>query len=280
MTSTATPPVENAPNETAAATAVADGAIAVLPSIDLEQAKTDLASLTAQAKDAFAESGNAFAKAARALARIRDEKLLDAVHGVDEKGKPNLTFEQFCENEFGVTRDMGDKYARAGLIYNRIIQDLGSDAEQLALPTAETQLRPLGKLLKSDPKKKLFGKVWVEALAEGEKKGFVNKPTVDNVRTALTRKARSFAPNGSTTSGTRGPKTREVHLTDESTAAQKALAELVKSYSDVPVATFRSILLDGIRHAAKHNVTASVVEQDLDALLNPPAETVPEEQNS
>lgn len=271
-TITETPAVTNGAGDVESATNVADGAIAVVASVDLEQAKTDLASLTETAREGFQQAEGAFVKAAKALARIRDEKLLDAVYGVNDKGKPNKPFDAFLAEEFGVTRDAGDKLARAGLIYARIEQDLGPEAAQLALPTSETQLRPMGRLLKSDPKKKLFGKVWKSALAEAEKKGgIVSKPSAEHVRTALTKSARSFAPTGSTRPSASSRREAQVHVADEASPLDKALAEILKSYSDVPVATLRSILLDGIRLAAKHNVTASVVEQSLDSLLNPPA---------
>lgn len=254
---TPAPPAEETP-----------GDIVVIDSKALEQAKADLASLTEQAREGLSQFESGFVKAARAVSRIRDEKLVEAVFG------PEKSFADYCAENFSISRDVGDKYARAGLIYDRIVADLGTEAENLALPVGEYQLRPMGKLLKSDPKKKLFGKVWKESIVKAEKKGgFVAKPTAEDVREAISSKAKDFAVSGSGAGGkgrSTTPAKREVYLAEDASDLDKAVAALIQSYDDVPVGTLRSIIVDAIKLASKHSVNASAVEQTINAVTTAP----------
>jgi hypothetical protein len=239
--------VEAVEADTAEAVNTTDIVVPVFTSEELAEAQERLDNLTTEALAAINAGKASFVTASEILLVIREERLVE--------NTTELSFAEYCEAKFGITRDYADKYIRAGRVYQRITTDLpASQRKDLPLPTTEGQIRPLAKLLKSEPKDKLIGKVWKSAVAGAKtrKKGVVINPSQDDVTKAVDKVAPPKAKpvNGSTKAGT--PKAEKpVEGTFPKDSPEAKILALHKSYDEVPLGTFLDILLDGVKLGEK-----------------------------
>jgi hypothetical protein len=89
----------------------------------------DLLQLEKQVKTAFFLAG-------MALAQINQRKLFQGTHA---------SFEDYCRDKFGYSRDYAYLIIGAAKIYQNLADNLPTNGRQLPLPTSERQLRPLVK---------------------------------------------------------------------------------------------------------------------------------------
>lgn len=239
----------------------------VAPPVDA-QALASLNALTDEAQEAlaaeqagFALAGEAFHKAARAIRDIRDGKLVEKAGIVDEDGVTPLTFAQYVVRNFNRTSDLGDKYARAGNVLDRLQKELGDDIAKFPLPLTEGATRPMGKLLaQSKGNSKKLSTAYKQAfnLAEtaAKKDGFVPTvviPSASQVKAAVTDQVRSSGVNGST----KAPKTPSGNTDGVAAKLRKIHAD---NFAHVEWATFISIVAETaeVAHVAAKGVLRTI----------------------
>ena len=217
-----------------------------------------LNTLTDEAQAAFVASSQAadtsaqaFWTAAEAIRVIREEKLVEAVHG------DALSFADYCVQHFNVSRDLGDKYVRAGQVIARLRKELGEDAP---LPKSEGVTRLLGAALNADKngRKKLTSKVWTTANDEAQKRadekatkgGFVAPVASVTVKDVTLARKAVLPVNGST----QAPRDNTDHL---SAKLRKIHAE---SFAQIEWATFISIVAETaeVAHVAAKGILRSI----------------------
>ena len=109
----------------------------------------------------------------RALQELRDRRLYRSTHS---------SFEQYCRDRFGFSRDSAYMKIRASQVYDNITNYLPTNGRQIPLPTIGRQLRSIAKA-KLDPE--VEAQAWVEAVDEAGGKipsGRIVKDVVQRIR--------------------------------------------------------------------------------------------------
>ena len=109
----------------------------------------------------------------RALRELQDRRLYRSTHS---------SFEQYCRDRFGFSRDSAHLKIRASQVYDNITSYLPTNGRQIPLPTNERQLRSLAKA-KLVPETE--AQVWVNAVNEAGGKlpsGRIVKNIVQRIR--------------------------------------------------------------------------------------------------
>lgn len=115
----------------------------------------------------------AFYEAGKALMELRDRRLYRSTH---------RTFEEYCKDRFGYSRDAAYLKISATEVYENIQKFLPTIGRQIPMPTNERQLRPLAKA-ELEPNKQ--ASVWEQAVDQVGGKvpsGRVVKDIVDKIR--------------------------------------------------------------------------------------------------
>jgi hypothetical protein len=115
----------------------------------------------------------AFFEAGKALMELRDRRLYRSTH---------RTFEEYCKDRFGYSRDAAYLKISATEVYENIQKFLPTNGRQIPMPTNERQLRPLAKA-ELEPNKQ--ASVWEQAVDQAGGKvpsGRVVKDVVDRIR--------------------------------------------------------------------------------------------------
>ncbi|MBD2364750.1 hypothetical protein H6G36_26860 [Anabaena minutissima FACHB-250] len=115
----------------------------------------------------------AFYEAGKALTELRDRRLYRSTH---------RTFEEYCKDRFGYSRDAAYLKISATAVYENIQKFLPTIGRQIPMPTNERQLRPLAKA-ELEPNKQ--ASVWEQAVDQAGGKvpsGRVVKDVVDRIR--------------------------------------------------------------------------------------------------
>ncbi len=115
----------------------------------------------------------AFYSAGRALRELRSRRLYRSTH---------KTFEEYCRDRFGFTRDSAYLKIRAADVYENLEQNLPTNGRHLPLPTNERQLRHLAKA-KLEPA--VQAEVWQQAVSSAGGKvpsGRIVKDIVQRIR--------------------------------------------------------------------------------------------------
>ncbi|MEA5567609.1 hypothetical protein [Anabaena sp. UHCC 0399] len=115
----------------------------------------------------------AFYEAGKALMELRDRRLYRSTH---------RTFEEYCKDRFGYSRDAAYLKISATEVYENIQKFLPTIGRQIPMPTNERQLRPLAKA-ELEPNKQ--ASVWEQAVDQAGGKvpsGRVVKDVVDRIR--------------------------------------------------------------------------------------------------
>lgn len=150
-----------------------DGTQDVLTEEQVADATALLGTLTADAKAGLDTAANGFEQAAKAIKRIREEKLVETAQPTDDKGNV-LDFKAYCERHFALDRAAADRYAQAA----DVIAAIRKHAPETPLPAGEGQTRKLATLLKRPQGAKEIGKVWKTATDKAaEVKGVRAIPT-------------------------------------------------------------------------------------------------------
>jgi hypothetical protein len=96
----------------------------------------------------------AFFEAGKALMELRDRKLYRSTH---------RTFEEYCKDRFGYSRDTAYLKLSATVVYDNIQKYLPTIGRQIPMPTNERQLRDLAK---ADFEPSVQADVWQQAVEE------------------------------------------------------------------------------------------------------------------
>ncbi|QLE59607.1 hypothetical protein [Nostoc sp. TCL26-01] len=115
----------------------------------------------------------AFYEAGKALMELRDRKLYRSTH---------KTFEEYCRDRFGYSRDAAYLKISATTVYENLQKYLPTNGRQIPMPSNERQLRPLAKA-ELEPNEQ--ASVWEQAVDKVGGKvpsGRVVKDIVDKIR--------------------------------------------------------------------------------------------------
>ncbi|MGF1988836.1 MAG: hypothetical protein RMY62_013340 [Nostoc sp. ZfuVER08] len=130
------------------------------------QEQRDRAQLEEKVETAFYEAG-------KALMELRDRRLYRSTH---------KTFEEYCRDRFGYSRDAAYLKISATTVYENIQKYLPTNGRQIPLPTSERQVRSLAKAELEPPQQ---AHVWEQAVQEAGNKipsGRIVKDVVDRIR--------------------------------------------------------------------------------------------------
>ncbi|MBD2616062.1 hypothetical protein VF14_36445 [Nostoc linckia z18] len=130
------------------------------------QEQRDRARLEEKVETAFYEAG-------KALMELRDRRLYRSTH---------KTFEEYCRDRFGYSRDAAYLKISATSVYENIQKYLPTNGRQIPLPTSERQVRSLAKAELEPPQQ---AHVWEQAVQEAGNKipsGRIVKDVVDRIR--------------------------------------------------------------------------------------------------
>ncbi|BAB78323.1 hypothetical protein ACN23B_28160 (plasmid) [Anabaena sp. FACHB-709] len=115
----------------------------------------------------------AFVEAGKALMELRDRRLYRNTH---------KTFEEYCRDRFGYSRDAAYLKMSATNVYENIQKHLPTNGRQIPMPTNERQLRSLAK---AELEPKVQAKVWRQAVQEAKGKtpsGRIVQDVIDRIR--------------------------------------------------------------------------------------------------
>ncbi|MBD2498205.1 hypothetical protein H6G75_28370 [Nostoc sp. FACHB-280] len=116
---------------------------------------------------------HAFYEAGKALRELRDRRLYRSTH---------KTFEEYCRDRFGYSRDAAYLKISATTVYENIQKNLPTIGQQIPLPSSERQLRSVAKA-ELEPAQQAY--VWQQAVQEAEEKipsGRIVQSVVDKIR--------------------------------------------------------------------------------------------------
>ncbi|MFN6562452.1 MAG: hypothetical protein RMY28_022035 [Nostoc sp. ChiSLP01] len=116
---------------------------------------------------------HAFYEAGKALTELRDRRLYRSTH---------KTFEEYCRDRFGYSRDAAYLKISATTVYENIQKYLPTNGRQIPLPSSERQLRSVAKA-ELEPTQQAT--VWQQAVKEAGGKipsGRIVKDVVDRIR--------------------------------------------------------------------------------------------------
>ncbi|BBD62943.1 hypothetical protein NIES2109_57930 (plasmid) [Nostoc sp. HK-01] len=115
----------------------------------------------------------AFYAAGKALMELRDRRLYRSTH---------KTFEEYCRDRFGYSRDAAYLKMTATTVYENLQKHLPTIGRQIPLPTSERQVRSLAKA-ELEPSQQAY--VWEQAVEEAGNKipsGRIVQSVVDKIR--------------------------------------------------------------------------------------------------
>jgi len=128
----------------------------------------------------------AFVEAGKALMELRSRRLYRSTH---------KTFEEYCRDRFGYSRDAAYLKISATTVYENIQKYLPTNGRQIPLPTSERQVRSLAKAELEPPQQ---AHVWEQAVQEAGNKipsGRIVKDVVDRIR-EQTKIPNPYRPGG------------------------------------------------------------------------------------
>ncbi len=115
----------------------------------------------------------AFLEAGQALMELRDRRLYRSTH---------RTFEEYCRERFGYSRDAAYLKISATAVYENLQKFLPTNGQQIPMPTNERQLRFLAK---AELEPAVQANVWQQAVEQAGNKipsGRIVKDVVDKIR--------------------------------------------------------------------------------------------------
>ncbi|MBE9209885.1 hypothetical protein IQ244_25995 [Nostoc sp. LEGE 06077] len=115
----------------------------------------------------------AFYAAGKALMELRDRRLYRSTH---------KTFEEYCRDRFGYSRDAAYLKMSATTVYENLQKHLPTNGRQIPLPTSERQVRSLAK---AELEASQQAYVWEQAVEEAGNKipsGRIVQSVVDRIR--------------------------------------------------------------------------------------------------
>ncbi|MBC1223305.1 hypothetical protein GNF10_29255 [Nostoc sp. UCD121] len=115
----------------------------------------------------------AFLEAGQALMELRDRRLYRSTH---------RTFEEYCRERFGYSRDAAYLKISATAVYENLQKFLPTNGQQIPMPTNERQLRFLAK---AELEPAVQANVWQQAVEQAGNKlpsGRIVKDVVDRIR--------------------------------------------------------------------------------------------------
>jgi hypothetical protein len=115
----------------------------------------------------------AFLEAGQALMELRDRRLYRSTH---------RTFEEYCRERFGYSRDAAYLKISATVVYENLQKFLPTNGQQIPMPTNERQLRFLAK---AELEPAVQANVWQQAVEQAGNKipsGRIVKDIVDKIR--------------------------------------------------------------------------------------------------
>ncbi len=115
----------------------------------------------------------AFLEAGQALMELRDRRLYRSTH---------RTFEEYCRERFGYSRDAAYLKISATAVYENLQKFLPANGQQIPMPTNERQLRFLAK---AELEPAVQANVWQQAVEQAGNKipsGRIVKDVVDKIR--------------------------------------------------------------------------------------------------
>ena len=128
-----------------------------------------------------------FFEAGKALMELRDRRLYRSTH---------RTFEQYCKDRFGLSRDTAYLKLSATVVYDNIEKFLPTNGRQIPMPTNERQLRDLAK---ADFEPHVQADVWQRAVEQANGKvpsGRIVKSIVEQLKDKPLFSARDFCQIG------------------------------------------------------------------------------------